>query len=267
MEDDNFETVAVLQEHEGDVKFVAWHPSEDVLASASYDDTIRLYREDVDDWTAVACLVGHEATVWCVDWEVVEVSGLGVEDGGVADEGVKKRRAELLQERVRAGSRLVSCSDDLTVRVWRRVPKELDGAQVGRSGMPSILRTNSIEEEWVEEAVLPKRHDRAIYAVSWSKKSGLIASAGSDGKIVVYKEQWRADKGVTDTSNGDGPENRERQPLTEWVVVAEVEGAHDVFEVNHVVWAQRRDRQRKSEDEEIIVSTGDDGEVKLWTLS
>lgn len=264
MEDDNFETVAVLQEHEGDVKCVAWHPSEECLASASYDNTIRLYREDVDDWTAVACLVGHGATVWSVDFEVVEVSGLGVEDGQ-PDEETKKKRAELLQERVRSGSRLVSCSDDLTVRVWRRVPKD-DNTQVGRNGMPSILRTNSIEEEWVEEAVLPKRHDRAIYSVSWSKNSGLIASSGSDGKIVVCKEQWRIGSDATDAPNGDTPEDKKSSPLTEWVVVAEVEGAHDVFEVNHVAWAPRRDREKKSDDEEVIISTGDDGEVKLWTL-
>ncbi|KAK0654059.1 putative cytosolic iron-sulfur protein assembly protein 1 [Lasiodiplodia hormozganensis] len=259
VEDDNFETIAVLQEHEADVKCVVWHPSEDLLASSSYDDTIRLYREDVDDWTAVACLVGHEATVWCVDFEAVEVSGLQIEEGEPQEE-VKAERAKLLQERVMSGSRLASCSDDLTVRVWKKVPKDGAGQEAGRNGMPSILRTNSIEEDWVQETILPKRHDRAIYSISWSKQSGLIASTGSDGKIVVYKEQWR-----NNTAPVDGDEQK-AQSLTEWVVIAEAEGAHDVFEINHVTWAPRRDKGRKSEDEEVIISTGDDGEVKLWTL-
>lgn len=265
MEDDNFETIAVLQEHEGDVKCVAWHPSEDVLASASYDDTVRLYREDVDDWTAVAVISGHEATVWSVDFEAVEVGTLGAVEEGEVEEEVKAGRAGLLQERVRAGSRIVSCSDDLTVRVWRKIPK--DGAhEAGANGMPSILRTNSMEEEWVEDAVLPRAHDRAVYSVSWSKKSGLIASTGSDGKIVVYKEQWRGKSDTPSSSNGEAAQEEKTQPLTEWVVIAEVEGAHDVFEVNHVAWAPRRDRKKQSEDEEVIISTGDDGEVKLWTL-
>ncbi|KAL1639624.1 Cytosolic iron-sulfur protein assembly protein [Diplodia intermedia] len=280
--DDGFETVAVLQEHEADVKCVAWHPAEDVLASASYDDTIRLYREDVDDWTAVACLAGHEATVWCVDFEAVEVSGLRVEEEGAElpplSEEVKAERAGLLRDRVASGSRLVSCSDDLTVRVWKMVPKDDDNdgaaaAAGGRNGMPSILRTSSIEEEWVQEAVLPRRHGRAIYSVSWSKKSGLIASTGSDGKIVVYREQWRSRRdnggggGDGDAAAEEGEQKKEaQQSLTEWVVVAEVEGAHDVFEINHVAWAQRRDKGRTSEDEEVIISTGDDGEAKLWTL-
>ena len=52
---------------------------------------------------------------------------------------------------------------------------------------------------------------------------------------------------------------------TEWVVVAEMRGAHGVFEVNHVCWAPRADRNKKL-DEEIIISSGDDGVVKVWTL-
>ncbi|KAG7285075.1 hypothetical protein NEMBOFW57_009695 [Staphylotrichum longicolle] len=44
-DDDEWETVAVLSEHDGDVKAVA---CADVLASASYDNTVRIWREDAD---------------------------------------------------------------------------------------------------------------------------------------------------------------------------------------------------------------------------
>ncbi|KAH9825985.1 putative cytosolic iron-sulfur protein assembly protein 1 [Teratosphaeria destructans] len=54
--------------------------------------------------------------------------------------------------------------------------------------------------------------------------------------------------------------------LTEWIVVAAVEDAHGVFEVNHVVWAPRADPGTREEGEEVVVSTGDDGEVRVWTL-
>ncbi|KAF2083842.1 WD40 repeat-like protein [Saccharata proteae CBS 121410] len=269
MEDDNFETIAVLQEHEGDVKCVAWHPNEDLLASASYDDTIRLYREDLDDWGCVAVLNGHDATVWSVDFELLEVSQLKLDEGTRGE--MAEKQGKLLRDRVRAGPRLASSSDDLSIRIWRRVPKN-DENTASKSGMPSILRTNSIEEEWVEEARLPQRHERAVYSVAWSKKSGLIASAGSDGMIVVYKEQWRdaASIALAETSNGEETEKQETSqaepPLTEWVVVAEVEGAHDVFEINNVCWAKRGDKGRRREDEEVILSTGDDGEVKVWVV-
>jgi hypothetical protein len=54
--------------------------------------------------------------------------------------------------------------------------------------------------------------------------------------------------------------------LSKWVIVADIENAHDVFEINHVTWAPRADKGRRHTDEEIIISTGDDGEVKVWTL-
>ena len=187
-----------------------------------------------------------------------------------------ERRRTILEARKRAGPRLVSSSDDCTARIWRRVPKETQQGGLGAGGMPSILRSHSVDEEWVQEAILPRRHDRAIYAVSWSPRTGMIVSAGSDGRIIVYKERWRgssASNGVRDTAVaadaaiGDGERKDEADAsLTEWVVVAEIEGAHDVFEINHVCWARRCDKGKRSEDEEVILSTGDDGEVKVWTL-
>ena len=270
--EEDYETIAVLQEHEGDVKSVVWHPEEELLASASYDDTIRLWREDVDDWGCVACLRGHDSTVWGLGWEptavVMVVGAEGMEE--------QERREEWRKRRELAGPRLVSCSDDMTIRVWRRRPRE-KGPQQNKL---SIIRTGSIEEDWVEEARFPQRHERVVYSVAWSKRTGRVVSSGGDGKIVVYEERWRTRDPSTvaaDTSqsNGEAPENvqtiengnvKSVEGATEWVVLAEIEGAHGVFEVNHVCWARRADRGKRSDDEEIIVSTGDDGVVKTWTL-
>ena len=43
---------------EQDVKMVAWHPSGQVLASASYDDTIKLWVDDGDEWVCQQTLSG-----------------------------------------------------------------------------------------------------------------------------------------------------------------------------------------------------------------
>ncbi|KAJ5343860.1 uncharacterized protein N7506_003684 [Penicillium brevicompactum] len=209
--DNNFETVAVMQEHGGDVKCVSWHPSEECLASGSYDDTIRIWREDLDDWGQVACLKGHEGTVWFLDWE------RDVEGGG--------------------GARLVSCSDDQSVRVWKRrdVVREQGELSSASTGIPSIIRPVGSDEVWEEEAVLPKAHELAVYAVAWSKTSGLVASVGADGRIALYEER-----------------------------VVEGDGAHGIYEINHIAWAKRADRG--GQEEEVLVSTADDGSVKVWTL-
>ncbi|KAF2002734.1 cytosolic iron-sulfur protein assembly protein 1 [Amniculicola lignicola CBS 123094] len=259
LEDDNFETIAVLNEHDGDVKCVAWHPEEDLLASSSYDDTVRLYREDSDDWQQVANIEGHGMTVW---WVEFEGSGMAQRDFRAVKEGLAEEQKKQVEDMERSGPRLATCSDDCTVRIWRRKPKENSGPS-NNAGMPSIIRSMNIDEEWIADAVLPQKHERAIYALSWSRKTGLIVSSGSDGKIIVYKEQWK-----NQLSNGVPPEEGATQDsnLTEWVVVAELFSSHDVFEVNHVCWAPRRDKGKRSEDEEVILSTGDDGEVRIWTL-
>ncbi|GAB7361439.1 hypothetical protein MBLNU230_g1495t1 [Neophaeotheca triangularis] len=268
LEEDNWETVAVLQEHEGDVKCVAWHPAEPLLASASYDDDVRLWREDVDDWACCALLRGHEGTVWWVEFEGVQRVGKIAGSGEGVDEGERKA---LVETREKAGSRLLSASDDMSIRVWRCIPKDKPAAPTGQGRMPSILKNTDFEEDWIEEGRLPQVHERAVYAVSWSRKTGRVVSTGSDGRIVVYEEQWTAIK-----SNGaadedvvmtDGAAAAAPTPTpTEWVVIAEFENAHDVFEINHVIWAPRADKGKRHEDEEVIVSTGDDGEVKVWTL-
>lgn len=242
LDDDNFETVAVLQEHTQDVKCVTWHPEEVLLASSSYDDTIRLYKEDVDDWECCAVLEGHEGTVWCVQFEPKEDS-----------------------------KRLVSCSDDLSVRIWVRVDK-YDG---DKERPLSILRGEPVREDWVQQIVLPKAHERSIYAVNWSPVSGRIVTCGGDGKIVVYEEISREENVEAAPAGGSGESNSDAEGLedgekgkedTTWKVIAELENAHGVFEVNHVTWSRRFDKGETGSSEEIIISCGDDGSVNVWSL-
>ncbi|KAJ5935891.1 hypothetical protein N7454_005189 [Penicillium verhagenii] len=255
--DNNFETVAVMQEHTGDVKCVAWHPAEECLASAGYDDTIRLWREDLDDWGQVACIKGHAGTVWYLDWE-------GCESVPGGDEGV---RSAWREQRAVSGPRLVSCSDDRAVKVWARLARESveHGAlSSAATGIPSIIRPSGSDEEWVEDGVLPQAHELAVYAVAWSKRSGLLASVGADGAIVLYEERIVAPVVGGDAMDTE-PVGGQAKLRTEWSVVAVVNGAHGIYEINHVAWAKRADRGAVDE-EEVLVTTADDGSVKVWAL-
>ena len=102
-EEDDYETIAVLTEHSGDVKCLAWHPEREVLASGSYDDSIRFWRdiEEEGDWACIGCIEGHEGTVWGIAWEP----------------RLKKASHEQL--------RLASCSDDLTIRIWKKTEPDM----------------------------------------------------------------------------------------------------------------------------------------------
>lgn len=256
--DNNFETVAVMQEHGGDVKCVAWHPVEECLASGGYDDTIRVWREDLDDWGQVACIKKHEGTVWFLDWEGPDT---------VPASTSSDLQSQWREHRALSGPRLISCSDDRTVRVWHRLPKE--SSQPGMSsstttGIPSIIRPTGTDETWEEDAVLPHAHELAIYAVAWSRKTGLVASVGADGRIVVYEERLVAPS--TDSDAMDTEPSTRPSVQTEWAILAVFDGAHGIYEMNHVAWAKRADRGSEGAEEEVLVTTADDGSVKVWTL-
>ncbi|KAI1780591.1 WD40 repeat-like protein [Hypoxylon cercidicola] len=273
--DDEWETVAVLNEHDGDVKAVAWCPetnrsgrgrySSDVLASASYDNTVRVWREDGDgEWICVAVLEGHEGTVWGLQWEP------------------KPKDTKF--------PRLLSWGADCTVRVWTL--KEEDEEEVeapqhawggGLGGIPNTMR-RSLKEEWECTAILPKAHTRDVYAASWSPETGMVASSGSDGIIAVYREEEDInstngtahatdDEAAAMELDGDIPmtngHTEKPRGSRKWKTVSTTPNAHGPYEVNHITWCKRYDQgcpPEKRGVEEMLVTTGDDGIVRPWQV-
>lgn len=266
--EDEWETVAVLNEHDGDVKCVAWCPDvpgrtgkgkygTDVLASSSYDNNVRIWREDGDgEWVSVAVLEGHEGTVWGVQWEA------------------NPTRNKF--------PRLMSFSADRTIRIWtmREHDEEQEGDgrnpmfQSGLGGIPNTMRA-SVREEWECTAVLPAAHTRDVYSASWSTSTGLIASAGSDGIIAVYKEEAQLAtnghahvNGTEPTEGGnDGPDLHVPTESRDWQVLVTVKNAHGPYEINHITWCRRFDPGAEARGiDEMLVTTGDDGAVRPWTI-
>ncbi|XXG97605.1 hypothetical protein Hte_003911 [Hypoxylon texense] len=281
--DDEWETVAVLNEHDGDVKAVAWCPEtnrvggrgrygSDVLASASYDNTVRVWREDGDgEWICVAVLEGHEGTVWGLQWEP--------------------------RPRDTKFPRLMSWGADCTVRLWTlkeedededmEAPPQHAWSGGGLGGIPNTMR-RSLKEEWKCTAILPKAHTRDIYAASWSPETGMVASSGSDGVIAVYREE-EEEAGTNGTThapddeaaaameldgdvhmtNGGHAEKPKPQGSRKWKIVSTTPNAHGPYEVNHITWCKRYDQgcpPEKRGVEEMLVTTGDDGIVRPWQV-
>ena len=249
--EDEFETIAVLQEHTADVKCVRWRKDDgngEVLASASYDDTIRFWKDDGDgEWSCFAVLEGHEGTVWSLDWEP-EVS-MRMFDPPIESNAETKDHSPRIP-------RLISSSADNTIRIWT---KELSVPPPNRpsyinSGIPSTMRPGPTNETWKCTAILPNVHELPIYSVNWSQKTGRVVSTGGDGKVVIYEERT---KGRT-TVGGE----IER----EWVILGVLEGGHGPYEINHATWCARYDSGKIEVGEEMVVTTGDDGVVRAWAI-
>ncbi|KAI9820565.1 MAG: Cytosolic iron-sulfur protein assembly protein [Phylliscum demangeonii] len=282
-EDEDFETVAVLQEHDGDVKCLAWHPTEDTLASGSYDDTIRLYRregedegepgahadadDDDSDWICIAVLTGHQSTVWSVVFEPVAAA--------VTGRTKKKEEAEAEAEAENENeneARLLSASADQSIRVWRRQQRRRRrpiffsaAAAAAASRYPSTIIAAPVplrddeaeaddggdrEERWVQQAVLPPAHDGPVYSVAWSASSLRVASAGGDGRVVVYAEEKGEEMTTTTRSTprdkrGEGGDAAETYHAR-WRIIALLDAAHGVCEIGHVVWCRRWDGRARA---------------------
>lgn len=178
-EDVDCECISVLTGHSQDVKFVKWHPSEPVLVSASYDDTARVWAEQVEDWGCVDILNGHTNTVWglCMDPQ---------------------------------GTQIATCSQDCTVRIWRRNDKGVwacdkvldqihdrtifsidwsrDGERVATgSGDDAIVILKAKASDFEVEHTLTSAHDTDVNCVRWNPQdSRLLASASDDGSVKLF---------------------------------------------------------------------------------
>jgi WD40 repeat protein len=198
-------------------------------------------------------LEGHKGTVWGVAWE-----GKEREDNKFP--------------------RLATHSADGNIRVWKlredgdkndtntTVPAR--GIMSGLGGIPNTMR-RSIKEDWDCDAILPKVHDGDIYSVSWSSRTGLMVSTGSDGVVALYCED--AEDSTQDTRSVEGAANdsEELPGSRRWKVLTTVPNAHGGYEINHITWCPRYDAasEKKKGFEEMLVTTGDDGLIRTWEVS
>lgn len=229
----DMELLAIIEGHENEVKCVAWSQDGSYLASCSRDKSVWIWEADEmgEEYECISVLQEHSQDVKHVvwhpslhllasssyddtiriwkdyddDWEAAAV--LNGHEGTVWCSDFEKSDSSL---------RLCSGSDDATVRIWKYIADDEDEQQ-----------------EWICETTLPRVHSRAVYSVAWNA-DGLIASTGSDGMLVIYKEE-----------NGN------------WEIIAKKELCHGVYEANIVKWFE-------IDGETMLATGGDDGYVNVW---
>lgn len=240
-----FECLAVLQGHDGDVKSIVFGPShsqwgegEEVLFSASYDDTIKVWAEEGGDWYCAATLGGsisgvpqsmpstgeaegsggavHASTVW----------SLGLTPGGV---------------------RLFSGSDDGSMAIWKMYTAAERKRLFPRASGAVACSTDGL---WNCVGKLPDAHSTyAVLSIDCAPSRaghGRIISGGGDNCINIYREESNTSADGGGGSSSDAPK---------FALEAVADDAHE-GDVNCVKWHPR--------DGTCFVSCGDDGAVKLW---
>lgn len=198
--DADFECMGVMMDHTQDVKNVAWHPTEEILASASYDDTVKLYIDDPsEDWFCFQTLLGHTSTVWSVSFSP-------------------------------NGNYLASASDDCTVRIWKRVSQHewepvtvLEGHD--RSVYSVSWGAGKADVEGGLGWLASTGSDGKVNI--WELKVSLIPAvktSRASSNISITKEP-------SDSSPKTPPEHK---------LIAKITSAHDVSDVNTVAWCPRK---------------------------
>ncbi|BAM40873.1 uncharacterized protein TOT_030000134 [Theileria orientalis strain Shintoku] len=222
---------AILTGHKQDVKHVCWSPIALLLASASYDNTIKIWTLKQNDWFCIQTLGLHTNTVWCLAFS-------------------------------RDGTRLASCSSDKNVFVYQsRLTVGLNGllgkllkSCKERLKLSTVLKNRCVvlntsfpvpqlyqevtlgkygpilADDWEVNRAYEELHSRPIYGLDFDD---YIITAGGDNKVKVID--------LSDKFSN----------------IYELD-AHTA-DVNAVSW----NRHRK---EHIFASVGDDEYIRIWKL-
>jgi WD40 repeat protein len=119
-----------------------------------------------------------------------------------------------------------------------------------RGGIRLWARTGTSVDSEMVEVVHSSAHRGPVYSLSWTAapEGGLLASAGGDGRIIVWH---------TTAIEGEGIAAPVMQPI------AAVREAHGAADINCVAWNAREDAKGAG----MLASCADDGSVKVWRVA
>jgi WD40 repeat protein len=112
----DFECTSVLHGHSQDVKSVCFHPDRELLVSCSYDNNLKIWLDDGDDWYCADTLQGKDKTsfsfLFFCKLQPLPLILLPTGHSSTVWEAAFSQ----------TGDQLISCSDDTNLIVWKNLP-------------------------------------------------------------------------------------------------------------------------------------------------
>ncbi|KAJ6616485.1 WD40-repeat-containing domain protein [Mycena sp. CBHHK59/15] len=277
--------------HTKTVRAVAWAPSGNTLATASFDANIGIWEQEEaeeegrrkGEWECASLLEGHETECKSVAYSS-------------------------------SGTLLASCSRDKTVWIWEVHPDadfECMGVLMEHTQDVKCVAWHPVEEilasasyddtiklyiddpsdDWFCFLTLTG-HNSTVWSLAWSPVGSFLASASDDKTVRIWQRvaehKWECalvlegnERSVYSVSWGVG---MSASPCLGWVaavggdgvirvwelseqdttlnqkLIAQWPAAHGVHDVNSVVWCPRQGF------EDLLATTGDDGATRIWRV-
>ncbi|KAK7683489.1 hypothetical protein QCA50_013323 [Cerrena zonata] len=254
-----WECMSLLEGHETECKSVAYSNSGNLLASCSRDKTVWVWEVHPDsDFECMGVLMEHTQDVKCVAWHPKEE----ILASASYDDTIKlylddpsddwfcattlsghESTVWTLAWEPRNGKYLASGSDDGTIRLWR-----ITGGQMNEVKGECVASLEGHKGSVYSISWTPGKHDSTAMEEDGQERLGWLASAGGDGIVIV----WEIIEQI--------PSGSEKPKLTTRRI-AQLNAAHDVFDVNSLVWCPR------SGLENVFATAGDDGHIKVWAVN
>ncbi|CAB9508969.1 sulfur protein assembly protein [Seminavis robusta] len=202
--DTDIECIAVLNGHEGDVKQVQFAPShgilgdgEEIVLSASYDDTIKCWAEDCGEWFCAASIANvHTSTIWALT--VAPGGGRVISCSADGSLGILKFDATAgaidAHDAWKCVGKLPDAHHKLPIYDCDYAPAKAGHGRIVTAGgddriqiYREALGSTSDRPLFSLDASVVS-HDGDVNSVCWHPHDGsLLASCGDDGTVRIWK--------------------------------------------------------------------------------